>query len=73
MIDIDERVRPKLPLELLPADYFARPLQQNRQNGKWLTGQFQLSPQLPKLSRGKIHFESPKADLVGDSKFAPAL
>jgi hypothetical protein len=67
VIDIDERVRPKPPLELLPADDFTRPLQQNGQNGKRLIGQFQLSPRLPKLSRGKIHFESPKAASVGDS------
>jgi hypothetical protein len=56
VIDIDERVRPKPPLQFLSADHFTRPLQQNGQNGKWLTGQFQLSPPLPQLSRSKINF-----------------
>jgi hypothetical protein len=62
VIDIDERVRPKPPLQFLSADHFTRPLQQNGQNGKWLTGQFQLTRRPPQLSRPKVNFEYPKAD-----------
>jgi hypothetical protein len=62
VIDIDERVRPKLSLHFLATDHFTRPFKQNGQNGKRLTGQFQLSPRLPELPRAEINFEEAKAD-----------
>src|SRR6185369_17105808 len=61
-VDVDERVGPKPPLQLLPRHHFAGAFQQDGENLKRLAGESQLHSALAHFSRCKVNFKGSEPD-----------
>ena len=64
VIEVDDRLRPDLCAQFLPADQFSWPFQQHSQQSKGLLLQWQALAMLRQLADSRIGFENPKSQTL---------